>query len=266
MNQTTKHGSGSAALGPASGFAFVSGRLLAPENDGGAAGGASGGGTTTTAPTTTPSQAATTTQGESGTAPGGGSEKMLPQSQVNALIASARREGREAAQRELQQQVTTGALSTPKQTAAPKSESDRLAALEAELAETKQRSVFDKHAVRLGVPDDLAEDLFALSKVQRPDNVGEWLEGKAARFGTKPAPTTPNQAAPVEQPKPPATAPSAPTKVDPLTSGGLIDIWNLSDQQLNQLGPSGVRAAYEQALKIGQQQQGAPTRPRVPGR
>lgn len=279
MNQYTKHGSGSAQLGPASGFAFVRGRLLAPEGDGGAAGGSSGGeGSTTTTPTTTPSQGASTTQGDSGTAPGGGSEKLLPQSQVNTLVANARREGREQALRE-SQQVTQQQAKKPDP--GPKSDADRLAALEAELADTKARSAFDKHAARLGVSDELAEDLFALSKAQRPENVGEWLASKVERFGLKPAPATPAQGAsattaaatsaasntaPSESAKPPVAAPSAPSKVDPLTGAGLVDIWNLSDAQLMQLGPAGLRAEFEKILAVARQQQGAPARPKLPGR
>lgn len=271
MNQTTKHGSGSAQLGPASGFAFVRGRLLAPEGDGGAAGGSTGGEAATTASTTQPSTAATTTQGDSGTAPGGSGEKLLPQSQVNALVAAARREGKEQAQRDAQQVTQQQAKKPePSKSSDP---SDRLAALEAELAETRQRSVFDKHAARLGLSDDLSEDLFELSKSQRPENVGEWLASKAERFNLKPAPapstasaaTTPT-AAPSEPAKPPAAAPSAPSKVDPLTGSGLVDIWNLSEAQLVQLGPAGVRAEFEKILGVARQQQGAPPRPKLPQR
>lgn len=257
-NQTTKRSIGAAHLGPGSGAMFGRrGPLLAPEDSGSAAAAPSAEAATTIAQDTT------------GTAPVVSSEKMLPQSQVNVLIASAKRDAREAALREQQ----TGAQPPKKDVrtlSVRKGDSgDRLAALEAELAETKQRSVFDKHAARLGLSDDAAEDLFTLSKSQKPTDVGEWLEAKAARFGIKPAPssTQPTQtthAAPgVDPVKPPAAAPAAPIKVDPLTSAGVVDIFNLSEAQLHQLGPAGLRSAYEAILKLGQQQRGAPPRPKT---
>ncbi|MCX5747101.1 MAG: hypothetical protein NT062_31915 [Proteobacteria bacterium] len=39
----------------------------------------------------------------------------------------------------------------------------------------------------------------------------------------------------------PAAAPNAPVRVDPITAGGLVDIWHLRDDEIAQLGPSGMR-------------------------
>jgi hypothetical protein len=274
MNQTTKRvsGYGSAMIGPASGLGgWRRGPLLAPEDAAsGAAGGSSGGDGTSTP--TNPPAGATTTTSESGTAPGAGSEKMLPQSQVNALVAAARREGAEKAQRESQQsQVTT---QQPKPSA-PKSADDRLSALEAELEATKQRGAFDKHAAKLGIADDLAEDLFELAKTQRPQDLGTWLATKAERFGAKPAPaastsistTASTTVTATEKPvTPPPAAPGAPVKVDGLTNAGITDIFRLSDTQISQLGPSGLRKEFEKIVELGHAQSGAPQRPKLPGR
>lgn len=49
--------------------------------------------------------------------------------------------------------------------------------------ELQLRMRFDRHALRRGVDDDKIDDLFALFKVQKPADDGQWFDEKAARFG-----------------------------------------------------------------------------------
>ncbi len=262
----TQRSSGSAHLGRASGFAWMRGPLLAPEDAGGAAGGSSGGESTTpSAP-----QPGATTQGTSGTAPGGTSEKLLPQSQVNALVAAARREGREQAQREQQQQPRPQpAAAAPRHPVANKTVRDQISELREENRVMRERSRFEREASRLGMDDAVTDKLFSLARATNvaPDNFGTWLGETATQFGIKQAPATTTTAADTAATTPAAAAPGAPVRVDPLlANSGLVDIFNLTPAQLTALGPSGVRAEYEKILAVAQQQQGAPPRPKLPQR
>ena len=103
MNTPRTRSIGAAHLGPATGHPWARGPLLSPEGDGVGAG-AGGESTATTGESTA-------TTSEAGTAPPAG-EKHLPQSQVNVLVANARREGREAALRE--RPATPGKEPAPK--------------------------------------------------------------------------------------------------------------------------------------------------------
>jgi hypothetical protein len=71
--------------------------------------------------------------------------------------------------------------------------------------------------------------------------------------------TTPAQ--PEAATRPPTAAPpsNAGNKVDRLTRGGLIDLWNLTPAELDQLGPSGIRREYEKHIS-----EHAKSSPRVP--
>lgn len=75
----------------------------------------------------------------------------------------------------------------------------------------------------------------------------------------------PTNGATAEPAKPPTAAPpsAAGTPVTPMTSGGLVDIWKLTPQQLDQLGPSGVRREFEKHLSEGARLSGAPPVPRA---
>ncbi len=136
--------------------------------------------------------------------------------------------------------------------------------MRAEMARDRARLQFDKAALKLGVPDEAADDLFELHDKQKPEDTKAWLESKHGRLWTKAAatPTPPMQDPKQESTaKSPVTAPNAPTKVDPLTSAGIVDIFNLSAAQLDQLGPQGLRKEFEAAIKVGHRLNGAPPRP-----
>ena len=215
--------------------------LLAPEDSGGAAGGISASATTTS------------DQGEPATAPAGTGEKLLSQTQVNALIASARREGRESAGRE-----------TPKP-AAPKGEAG---SMELRLEEMEMRRTFDRRASKLGLDDEASDDLFDLYKAQRPSDLGAWFDGKAARFTSKGTVSQPpsilNQPN-AEAAKPPAAAPSTsqPAAVNPITTGGLVDIFNLTPEQFATFTPLQLREQHEKNVASARSRAGAPPPPRM---
>lgn len=143
--------------------------------------------------------------------------------------------------------------------------------LRAELEEMKLRNAFDKRAAKFDISDSASERLFKLYKAERPEDTSAWFDVTATEFGLKaptvsnpnPGANSANTAPAIDPVKPPAAAPVAPTKVDPITSAGVVDIFNLSDAQVSQLGPAGLRAEYEKILKVGQQQMGAPPRPKA---
>jgi hypothetical protein len=252
-NRPTSATIGAAHNGPGSGFAFRRGPLLNSVDAGGAA-------ATTATSTTTTSE-----QGAPGTAPASTStsapaEKMVPQSQVNTLIANARREGRDGALRE-------GKQGQPAAQAAPLS-------AEARLEELELRRTFDRKAAKLGLDDEASDDLFDLYKAQRPTDVGAWFETKAGRFAkgtvSQSTTTTPNnQQLPTAEPaKPVAAAPSAsqPNAVTPVTTGGLVDIYNLTPEQFATYTPQQLREHHETNVAAAQSRAGAPPVPKAGGK
>jgi hypothetical protein len=146
------------------------------------------------------------------------------------------------------------------------SEALSLKSLKAELEETKLRAAFDKRAAKLSLPDEDHDDLFENWKNKQPDAREAWLEQKAKRFmtTTKTDPAATTTASAVTEPKP-ASAPNAPGRVDPLTAGGQVNIFNLTDSEINQLGPQGLRKHFETLLEAGNRANGAPQRP-TPGK
>ena len=73
--------------------------------------------------------------------------------------------------------------------------------------------------------------------------------------------------APTAAARPVAVAPGSSAglgAVSPATQQGLLDIFNLNHQQIQQLGPNGMRQAFEAALSVGLEQAGVPRRPTTP--
>jgi hypothetical protein len=61
-----------------------------------------------------------------------------------------------------------------------------------------------------------------------------------------------------------AAAPQAPSgAVNRLTTDGLVDLFNLGGDQIESLGPEGLRRIHEQNLAHGRSRSGAPPRPQV---
>ncbi len=188
--------------------------------------------------------------------------KTFSQEQLNEVAAKARREGREAAQRETQQ---------PAVKPAPTTGADDMATMKAELEEMKQRGAFDKRVAKLALPEDRADDLFLLFKAQRPEDPTAWVETKVKGFGwnVQTQPTTPAPAAtpasPATAPAAPAAAPSAPQTHALPTAMGFPDIWNMTTEQFVQFRAGGqLRPTLEKMWAVGATQQGAPRQPTLP--
>lgn len=237
----------------------------------GSNGGGSGGGDTGNA----------TASGQAGTAtaPAGATEGSFTQAQVNQIAARAREEGRRSAEKERQQQTAT----TTSASSSGGDEPLTMRQLKERLDESELRRGFDKRAAKFEMSDETADDLFQLYKAQKPTDATAWFGTKAQQFGFKPlgSGTTSstnqagtagaaaaseagqqNQQQQATQPRPPA-APRAPAGNNQPTQGGLVDIWNMIPDQLNQLGPAGLREEFEKHLAVHNRRAGAPPLPKV---
>lgn len=108
------------------------------------------------------------------------------QAVINKLVGQARQEGRTAAQ------AAKPPVSAPVPTPAPQPEPKiTLEDIARELAETKMRARFDKHALRRGLSDEAADDLFDLYRVQKPSDDEQWFGEREKRLGLKQPPSTP---------------------------------------------------------------------------
>lgn len=165
---TNTHGPGAAHIG--FGMFGSRGPLLSPEDP---AGGGSGANPT---PPPTNQQPAT---------PPAEQPKLFTQEEVNSLVGRARVEAREAAKKP----ATAPAPAPHSEEGAAGGGQLSLKQLQAQLDDQKLRGAFDKRAAKLGIDDDAADDLFELYRVQRPDDLGTWLDGKVKRFGLKPGTT-----------------------------------------------------------------------------
>lgn len=172
----------------------------APEGDGNGAGAAGG---ETTATTTV---AATT--GDPAPAPGAASEKMLPQSQVSTLIATAKREAREAARKEfeaLQSQATT---TTPKKDAPPNgSAPPSVSATDVQQIIARERAI---ERASTGLTSSRATRMEEACRAANPSDVAAWCKSYREDMGFD-AQTTATTAAPAA---PAATAARPPPASD----------------------------------------------------
>ncbi len=188
------------------------------------------------------------------TAPAGG-PATFTQEQVNAIVADRVARVKSAA---------PAAAPAPAPTAAPAGKVT-LESLQAELHETRLRATFDKSAAKLNLAEEDADDLFENWRNKPADTRSGWLEAKAKRLmpatTTTPASTTTTNA--VTNETRPAVAPNTPGRVNPVTSGGLVDIWNLSPDELSNLGPAGLRTEFEKLTNAANRLAGAPPRPKV---
>lgn len=227
--------------GPGNGFFGARGILCAPEGDGG--GGGAG--------------AAAKSEGEAVTPPPA-SVKFTPEQQeeVNKIAARARDDGRKAATKQTEK--------PPAPAPADDGEKLSLKSLQAELAETKARAAFDKRVAKLGLSDEAADDMFSLHQLQKPTDQAAWIESKSKLFvngASVPINPQPNTTTTTEPAKQPAAAPSAPSQVNPLTSGGLVNLWGLPEAQIDAMTPATIRGHFEKILETGRAQSGAPPRP-----
>lgn len=228
--------------------------LLSPE-DGGGSGGASG-----------------AAEGGAGPAPanaadgGNAGGKSFTQAEVDQIVKDRLAKATRATQQPAPKPTATDAGGEEKLT---------MRELKAQLDEERSRREFDRRASKLGLADEVADDLFTLSQVQKPADVGEWLTQKSKLFGSgatngSAAAGTSNASAAAppqqqEQPaKPPAAAPSAPGKHDGFVdSGGMIDIYHLKPEQRAAIKPMQLREIHERNVRMGSSSSGAPPLPRI---
>ena len=207
--------------------------------------------TETTSETTAPASAPAT-------APAPEAPGVFTQEQVNRIAAAARAEGKQSAER------ATQAAPVPPAPAGKVT----LESLQAELETTRLRASYEKRAGKAGIPEDVSDDAFDLYRAKPAESRDAWLDGFARKFmpptGSNPPPAATPPASNTELK--PAAAPNTPGRVDPITSGGLVDIFNLTHQQLADLGPHGLRVEFEKITAAGSRMSGAPTRPTVPKR
>lgn len=172
----------------------------------------------------------------------------ITRAQLNAQMAAARRSGLES------NRSTTN--TTVPQTPSPDSGHEALR-LEVELL--KSRQMFDRHTLGVVADTGVADQLFKLYQVDRPESPTEWVVKMAAMFGISKINSTPVQA--------PNFAPSDSTakRFDPQSLSGIVDPGAITPEQRAQMTPSDTRALYERQAAMARGRSGAPPRP-DPGR
>ncbi len=195
-------------------------------------------------------QPATVTTVETTTAPAQEAPRTFTQEQLNTIVG----------QRIAEDRVRRPAKQEPAKAEKPAAESD----LRAELEEMKLRNAFDKRVAKLDLKPEADEDLFTLYKAQRPQDPDAWVKSKIESLGLKAATMpTPNSTTTPAATTGAAASTTQPAKVDPVTSGGIPDLWNMTSEQLTLLGPQGIREIHERALAVGTRMTGAPPLPKV---
>jgi hypothetical protein len=224
------------------------GPLRSPEGDN--AGGAGA---------TTDTGAATTDTADKAAPAAAANVKTFTQADMDRIASKSRDEGRKAALKEKEQ---------PKQETSPDVAGDKpltMKDLRAELDTLKQRSDFDRRATKAGVEVDDLDDLFTLSQKHKPDDLDAWI-GTKTKFltgkGTMNNNNTGDPTVTVESTKPGAIAPKAPQKVDNIAANGMVDIFALTSEQIDQLGPAGLREKLEQVTAAAAARSGAPPLPK----
>lgn len=132
----------------------------------------------------------------------------------------------------------------------------------------KQRNAFDKRAAKLSLDAEAEEKLFKLYRAENPQDPATWFDSTVKAFGLKANvsnPSQPNTAAPTEPVKPPAAAPSSsqPSVVNPITTGGLVDVYTLTPEQFAAMTPQQIREHHEKAVTAAQTRIGAPPIPKA---
>lgn len=211
----------------------------------------------------------TTTATTPGTPPAGGAPRTFTQEEVNAIVA---------------ERVARVKTSAPAAPAAQAPAAPELATstgtgddVSARVGNMEFRALFHEQLADFHIPKANREDAMQLARAQlgpkpTPQAMQQWFETKGKIFGastsattdtTTTSPTNPaNPVAAAPVPPSPAAA-SAPSKVDPLAAGGLVDITSLAPEQIESLGPQGLRQLHERNLAVARRQSGQPALPRM---
>lgn len=164
-------------------------------------------------------------------------ERLFTQDEVNAIVAKRVKETRGT-------QRQTAPSDSPK----PGTKADAMAELEAYKAEVesmRMRQRFDRLALKAGLDDDQADDLFELFQAQKPDDAAAWLEQKAKRFGFAKANTTPpkDQTTASDKAKTGATTP--PISDKGTAAPGVRDYEQISLERPNELTADDIARIQE---------------------
>lgn len=195
--------------------------------------------------------------------------KTFTQQEVNAIVED--RLARERAARgQPGQQAPVNGQQAPTQQEKPKPDAP---VTRQEFEEWQRRSAFDKRVSPLGLSPAAEEDLWTLYNAQKPADPEAWFKSKQETLGLKgtQVPNTQNANggnanSGTQGGANPPSAPNAGGKVNDLTSGGLVDIFNLPLDKVIALGPEGLRKHHEENLAAARSRDGAPPIPKMPAR
>lgn len=137
----------------------------------------------------------------------------------------------------------------------------RIEAQDARFARQEARHSFDKTAAKYGLDDEATEILFLAFEAQKPSDAKAWFDSKVGLFGQKTVNPTnsPNQA--VDSRPPVAAASTPPAKVNPVTTGGVVDVFALSPEQLSTLSADDIRKHVDGMMNQTRALSGAPRLP-----
>lgn len=203
-------------------------------------------------------------QGEPAPAPGAPAEKLLPQSQVSTLIAEAKRDTEAKTRAKVLQEIEAAKAPPPAKAAAKADGSMSLEDVQSLLARDR---AFTRATATANLNERQLTRMEAALKADNPSDVAAWSAAYIEDLGlAKPQPQPAPSPGAAAEVKPPPAAPSAPAKVDPITSGGLVNVFALTADQIDQLGPHGIREHFEKTVAVGRARLGAPPLPKLPAR
>jgi hypothetical protein len=258
IEKTTHKTSGSGSAMQRWSMFGARGPLLNEEGAGG--GGAAGNTAATTTNTTTTQASAGNTTSQPGTAPAEGS-RTFTQEQVNDIVKQRLADERARRGNEGQQQTQqkpTGQANPPPPGMMSVDEVERI---------IERNTAFERVTAQANLTEGQRARMMQALKHERPEDVATWSRSYLEDLGLGRQSTTnpiPNgtTAAPTQ---PPTAAPpsAAGNRVNPITSGGLVDFWRMQAHELEQLGGQGLRQEYEKHLAVGKRLQGAPPVPKA---
>jgi hypothetical protein len=200
-------------------------------------------------------------QTETTTQPETPAVKTFTQADLDRVAAKARKEGEQSALKKTKEQ-------TVQQPQADEAGEKQLTMkeLKAQLDDERMRREFAEGVAEHKLPRDARELLFTAFKATKPADHAAWFDANVKLFGTGEAvEKTATQQPAIEPEKPRAVAPTQPNRVDPVQSGGLVNIFSLTPEQIDAMSPAQTREHFEKILEHARSQQGFPPR-RTPGR
>jgi hypothetical protein len=255
IEKTTHKTSGSGSAMQRWSMFGARGPLLNEEGSGGGGAGNTSAATTTNTTTTAP---AGNTTSQPATAPAEGS-RTFTQEQVNDIVKQRLADERARRGNEGQQtQKPNGQVTPPPPGMMSVDEVERI---------IERNTAFERVTAQASLTEGQRARMMQALKHERPEDVAAWSRSYLEDLGLgRPSTTTttPNgtTAAPTQ---PPTAAPpsAAGNRVNPITSGGLVDFWRMQPHELDQLGGQGLRQEFEKHLQVGKRAQGAPPVPKA---